>query len=506
MRELPEIVRNYVLRLAAEKCLAAYLRVDRESRLLSAGGELGRYGLEGLEAGTPVCERAYFLVGLLPAEPRPTVMPKIEVAPSVFADVHVFTDQEDACILLLDSTAEVAERTQIEQALRQAEDHLRQAERMEAVGRLAGGIAHDFNNLLTAIMGYGELIRGDADQDDLICERLGEIQKAADRGAVLVRQLLAFSRRQVVQPSILDLNEVIMDSVAMLKRIVGEDVHFEMRLEPRLGRIKADRSQMQQVVLNLAVNARDAMPRGGRLAIETSNLKLKGASQPGSDKVVLRVADNGIGMDDETRARIFEPFFTTKEKGSGTGLGLSTVYGIVTACGGEIRVSSRPGIGTEFEIHIPRSTEKPVLDQAAPAEKVGGSRSETVLLVEDDDMVHRLVSDLLTRLGYHLLEASSASEALKVSAGYAGRIDLLLTDVVMPHVSGTDLAKELRAERPGMKTLFMSGYSSENLVKASADLGAPLIQKPFTQSQLSKAIRAAIESGTAQGASAVSPS
>ncbi|MGE5647289.1 MAG: ATP-binding protein [Acidobacteriota bacterium] len=501
MNSVPDVVRDYLLRLMVVDCAAAYLCVDREGRLLRAGGELARYGLGPVEPGSNVIDAAYFLVGLLPPEPAPGVMPRLEVSPSVFADLHIFTAGEERWFVLLDCTPEVKERERIEEALRQAEDHLRQAERLESVGRLAGGIAHDFNNLLTAILGYGELILARMDEDDPLCESVVEIRKAAERGALLIRQLLAFSRRQAARTSAVDLNEVIREGFEMLKRVVGEDVRFELRLEEGLAPINADRSQIQQVVLNLAVNARDAMPHGGVLTVET-----RGEKDPsGAEMVVLRFADTGTGMDEDTRIRIFEPFFTTKEVGKGTGLGLSTVHGIVKQAGGTITVDTRPGEGTTFEIRLPRAAAA-----AAPArekpESAVRARGETILLVEDDELVHRLLRQLLARMEYRVLDSTSPLQALEIGEKHQGPIDLLLTDVVMPQMNGPELAQRLQAARPQMKTLFMSGYSSDAILQHNKlDPRAFFIGKPFTHEQLSKAIRAALDSGTARPASMTSP-
>ena len=278
MKRLPETVRSYLLQFTLEQHSAAYLCVDREGRVLRTGGDLESYGLSSLAPRDDVFQAAYFLVGILPLDAGPLMMPRLEVAPSKFADVHVFIVDEERWIVLLDASAEIAERIQIEQALREAEEHLRQGERMEALGRLAGGIAHDFNNLLTAILGYGQLLSDALGELDSRRTPVLEIRKAADRGALLVRQLLAFSRRQTTQTSVINLNDVIDDAMGMLTRIVGEDISFELSLDPRLAPIEADPSQIQQVVLNLAVNARDAMPRGGLLTIETRNMPPDGRS------------------------------------------------------------------------------------------------------------------------------------------------------------------------------------------------------------------------------------
>ncbi len=499
MKRLPEAVRNYLLQFTLEQRCAAYLCADREGRVLRTGGHLDNYDLSSVAPGDDILQAAYFLVGILPPEAGPLLLPRLEVAPSRFADVHVFIVDEEIWVVLLDASAEIAERTQIEQALREAEQRLRQAERMEALGRLAGGIAHDFNNLLTAILGYGQLMFDALGELDTRRAQVVEIRKAADRGAHLVRQLLAFSRRQPTRSSIININDVINDAMGMLTRVVGEDIRFELQLEPRLAPVEADPSQIQQVVLNLAVNARDAMPRGGLFTIETRNLAPKDDRPPGEpDYVLLRVSDTGTGMDEQTRAHIFEPFFTTKGPGQGTGLGLSTVFGIVTQCGGDISVTTAPGVGTTFDIRIPRSAAETAGIPAKRAEGIARAQGETVLLVEDDPVVHGLVRELVARLGYNVLDAGSADEALRVSERHRGLIHLLLTDVVMPDVSGIELAAQLRAKRPAMKTLFMSGYSSDVIQqRGPADVQAPLVEKPFTFEQLSRAIRETIDAGGA---------
>src|SRR5437773_1937293 len=353
---------------------------------------------------------------------------------------------------------DVTERVQLEQ-------QLRQAQKMEAVGRLAGGIAHDFNNILTAITGYADLLLEDLGATDPRRQDADEIHKAADRAAGLTRQLLAFSRQQVLQPTVLEVNKLVSDLEKMLRRLLGEDVELSTRLAPTTGRVKADPGQLEQAIMNLAVNARDAMPNGGKLTLETANVDL---DEPyaadhyparAGPFVMLAVSDTGIGMSDETQAHMFEPFFTTKEKGKGTGLGLATVYGIIKQSGGFIWVYSEVGHGTTFKLYLPRVQE--LAERASqpaqpPARAARGT--ETVLVVEDETPVRSVARQVLERHGYTVLEAPSAEAALDVATRYSGTIDLLLTDVVMPGLNGRELASRLADLRPDARVIFMSGY------------------------------------------------
>ncbi len=375
------------------------------------------------------------------------------------------------------------------------EEQLRQAQKMEAVGRLAGGVAHDFNNLLTAILGYAELLL-DSDPSPEVKRSTEEIRKAGERAAALTKQLLAFSRKQVLQPKILDLNEVLGEVDGMLRRTLGEDVTYEAERDPHLWRVQADPGQLQQVLLNLAVNARDAMPEGGVLRIATRNTSLRAANVPEipkmaeGDYVLLEVSDTGHGMDAETLSHAFEPFFTTKERGKGTGLGLSTVYGIVKQSGGYVRIESEPGKGTRVLVYLARvhgAADSP--SNVSPRSLPRGG-TETILLVEDEESVRRLASLLLERSGYRLLVASSAEEALDTSRGYAGQIDLLLTDVVLPGLNGRRLADLLSPERPAMKIIFASGYFDE---RGILEPGSDFIQKPFNPETLARTVRRALD-------------
>ncbi len=390
---------------------------------------------------------------------------------------------------------------------RELEDRLRQAQKMEAVGMLAGGVAHDFNNLLTIITGYSQLILNNLTPNDSNRHSAEQIMKAAERAAALTRQLLAFSRRQVLQPKVLELNKLVSSLSTMLRRLIGEDVDLRLELKHDLGRVSADPGQIEQVLMNLVVNARDAMPRGGVLTVETANVELDdnyAGRHVGVKKgpyVLLAVSDNGSGMDEATRARLFEPFFTTKSSGKGTGLGLSTVFGIVRQSGGSVEVYSEPGRGTSVKVYLPR------IDQPAPAENersepVVTRGTETILLVEDDDMVRHLVKETLEREGYRVIDAPGPLEARKLSDQYKSPIQLLITDVVMPKVNGRELADQLLSRRPDMKVLYMSGYT-DNAVLNSGILqkDVAFLQKPFTPARLSTKVREVLEGdGRTRGA------
>ncbi len=383
------------------------------------------------------------------------------------------------------------------------EQQLFQSQKMEAVGKLAGGVAHDFNNLMTSVIGNAELALMSLTQDDPLREDVAEIKKAGDRASALTRQLLAFSRRQVLQPMVLNLYTVLIDTEKMLRRIVGEDLEMATILEPDLGKINVDPGQMEQVVMNLVLNASDAMPGGGKLTIETANVDLdreytreKGAieMEPGP-YVMLAISDKGVGMDQETLSQIFDPFFTTKAKGKGTGLGLSTVYGIVKQSGGYIWAYSESGQGTTFKIYLPRvqGEEVSLQKEDIPQELLQGT--ETVLIVEDDKAVRNFSKKVLKRSGYKVLEAGDGEEALKVSRAHEDHIHLLLTDVVMPRMSGKVLADRLQALRPETKVLFMSGYT-DNAIIRHGTLGPDVnfMQKPFTPELLTQRVRRALDS------------
>jgi two-component system cell cycle sensor histidine kinase/response regulator CckA len=379
------------------------------------------------------------------------------------------------------------------------EEQVRQSQKMEAVGRLAAGVAHDFNNLLTVIGGHGVLLQEKLDEDSEFATDIDEIVKAADRAAQLTRQLLAFSRQQVLNAQVIDLNAVVRDVARMLRRLVGEHVAFTTKLGEPLGNVRADPGQIEQVIFNLAVNARDAMPRGGTLTLETSNVIL---GEPYVDShfgvrpgpyVVLAVSDTGTGMDPETQKSIFEPFFTTKPKGEGTGLGLSTVYGIVKQSGGNVWVYSEPGRGTTFKVYLP-AVNAPLESTATSPTTAAPRGSETILLVEDEDSLRRLARTVLESRGYRVLAASSGPEALELLASHTGSIDLLLTDAVMPGMSGRALLHRVREAYPGMRVLVMSGYSDDAITsQGELDPGTAFLQKPFVPNMLVRKVREVLE-------------
>ena len=388
---------------------------------------------------------------------------------------------------------------------KQLEDQLRQSQKMEAIGQLAGGVAHDFNNLLTAINGYSSLALQRVDDHNPIKSHLEEIRKAGERAANLTRQLLAFGRKQILQPLSLNLNDVVTDMNKMLKRLIGEDIDLASKLAPDLKRVKADPGQVEQVLVNLVVNARDAMPQGGSLTIETGNVEFDQAYsskhvgvEPGN-YVMLAVSDTGVGMDEETRARIFEPFFTTKAKGKGTGLGLSTVYGIIKQTGGNIWVYSEPGQGTTFKVYVPAMPADAKVAATGIKKEDIPTGSETVLLVEDEDVVRGLAVKILEAAGYKVLEARRGEEAIKLCSETSKPIDLLLTDVVMPEISGKEVADRLNELRPDLKVLYMSGYTDEAIVHHGVlDSSVQFIQKPFTPAALARKVREVLDVNGAQ--------
>ncbi len=387
---------------------------------------------------------------------------------------------------------DVTERTQLEH-------QLRQAQKMEAMGRLAGGVAHDFNNLLTVIGGYGQMVRDALEPKDPKQKDMDAILEASDRASALTRQLLTFSRRQMVEPRVLDLNRQVSRVSRMLSRVIGEDVELVTSLKADPARIKADPAQIEQVLMNVAVNARDAMPKGGKLTVETAAIDAATEAQaPGGLKagryVALSMIDTGAGMDAETQSHLFEPFFTTKSRGKGTGLGLSTVYGIVKQSGGEIVIDSELGRGTAVRIYFPLAEER------AKAEGGHGRRpstrpgTETVLVVEDDSEVRRLSVEMLTRQGYAVLAAASGAEAVRLWRRHAASIDLLLTDVVMPAMSGPELAAKLKAARPGLKVVYMSGYTDEILGQRGVSVSdGTFVHKPFTSDVLTRSVRSVLD-------------
>jgi two-component system, cell cycle sensor histidine kinase and response regulator CckA len=390
---------------------------------------------------------------------------------------------------------------------RQLQDQLRQAQKMEAVGMLAGGVAHDFNNLLTIITGYSQLILNNMPPNDPSRHSAEQIIKAGERAAALTRQLLAFSRREVQELKVLDLNQLVTGLSAMLRRLIGEDVDLRLALRPDLGRVNADPGQLEQVIMNLVVNARDAMPKGGALTIETANVDLDEDYagrhihvKPGP-YTMLAVNDTGSGMDAETQARVFEPFFTTKRSGQGTGLGLSTVFGIVKQSGGSVEVCSEPGRGTSIKVYLPRINQ-PISIESPGAGMKTRRGTETILLVEDEDMVRTLVRDALRREGYRVLDAAGPAEAQRIAESQTTPIDLLITDVVMPKLSGRELADYLSRRRPAMKVLYMSGYTDSAVVNSGIlRKDVAFLQKPFTPAALADKVREVLEEGRARHAS-----
>src|SRR5438552_4749431 len=435
---------------------------------------------------------------VLQGEPRPTIQFRILTRAGTYrvAEFSATAQLRDGRLTgILGIGRDVTERLGLEQ-------QLRQAQKMEAVGRLAGGIAHDFNNILTAITGHADLLLEDLGHHDPRRADVDEIRRSAERAAGLTRHLLAFSRQQVLQPKVVDLNALVLDMDKLLRRLIGEDVELATVLDPTLGRVTADPGQLEQVIVNLAVNARDAMPQGGKLTLETRNIDLDSSYtlehslvKPGP-YVQLTVSDSGIGMDEETQAHAFEPFFTTKPRGQGTGLGLAMVYGTVKQSGGFIWVYSEPGHGATFKIYLPR-VDAAVESTAPPAPVERPPRgSETVLLAEDEPAVRAIAQQALERQGYTVLAAPSGADALALAAQHGATIHLLLTDVVMPGMSGRDLADRLTAQRPGIRVLYSTGYTDNAIVRhGMLEPGLAYLQKPFRPDALVRKVRDVLDEG-----------
>jgi nitrogen-specific signal transduction histidine kinase/CheY-like chemotaxis protein len=394
---------------------------------------------------------------------------------------------------------DITERKRAEEEQAKLEGQLQQSQKMESVGRLAGGVAHDFNNMLGVILGHVELALEVVDSANPVFTDLREIQKAGRRSAELTNQLLAFARKQTVAPKVLDLNQTLAGMLKMLQRLIGEDIDLAWLPDTSLWSVKADPSQIDQILANLCVNARDAIADTGKVTIETGNKVFDEdycASHAGyvpGDYVRLAVSDDGCGMDKETQAHLFEPFFTTKPVGQGTGLGLATVYGIVKQNNGFLNVYSEPGHGTTFRIYLPRHADEAVAVEAGQ-EKSATRGSETILVVEDEPAILALTKTMLERLGYQVLVASSPGQAIQVAAEYTGQIHLLMTDVVMPEMNGRDLASQLSSTFPALKKLYMSGYTANVIAHHGVlDEGVIFIQKPFSKSDLARRIRAALD-------------
>ncbi len=388
---------------------------------------------------------------------------------------------------------------------RQLEEQLRQAQKMEAVGMLAGGIAHDFNNLITIINGYSQMVLGNLLANDENRSSVEQIMKAGERAAELTRQLLTFSRRQVARPKALDLNTVVASTAVMLRRLIGEHIELRIVEGPDLGKVHADPGQLEHVILNLAVNSRDAMPNGGTLILETQNVEMEEPCAGSNVKiapgryVMLAVTDTGTGMDEQTRSHLFEPFFTTKAQGHGTGLGLSTAYGIVKQSNGEIVIYSEPEQGTCVKIYFPAVAEAAVEDPGENIPEPVLSGTETILLVEDEEAVRKLVRRTLEQQGYKMVVAASGTEALELAQNHPGRIQLVITDVVMPQMGGQQLAGRLKALRPDIQVLYVSGYTESAVVSnGSLAKGDTFLQKPFTPLALMRCVRGLLDK--AQGA------
>jgi PAS domain S-box-containing protein len=411
-------------------------------------------------------------------------------------------DEEGAVTGLIGVGRDITDRKQAEEALRQREDEVRQLQKMEAVGRLAGGVAHDFNNLLMVIKGRAEILLRDLPEGDRARAAVAAIEQAADRATMLTRQLLTFGRKHILQRKVLELNTIVSETAGMLRRLITEAIALEIRLSEDIGRVRGDLTQLQQVIMNLALNARDAMPRGGCLTISTAGVDLdetfarrhEGVS-PGP-YVALEVRDTGIGMDDAVRSRMFEPFFSTKAPGKGTGLGLSTVFGIVKQHDGWISVDSAPGRGTAFKVYLPRVDEPAEVLETGTETTALARGSEMVLLVEDEDEVRKVTSEILRGAGYRVLEARHGKEALQIAEEHREAIDLLVADVIMPEMSGLELAARLCSVRRGLRVLYVSGYAADSGVREQVlNRRATFLQKPFAAGDLTRTVREMLQTG-----------
>jgi PAS domain S-box-containing protein len=448
---------------------------DEVARAVSADGEVVRTGQPRFEEGKPITDARTGAMRWFETRRVPLVL-------------------SDGTRQVLGIGTEITDRRLAQEALRVTEEQFRQAQKMEAVGQLAGGIAHDFNNLLTVILGYSDLALQQVGEDSEVAGDLEEIRKAGERAGGLTSQLLAFSRKQVLQPQLFDLNTVVLEVERMLRRVIAEDIRFEIAVDPALSLVKADPGQIHQVLMNLAINARDAMPRGGTLRITTANAvasvgehRMGGPPSP-QPCVALTVSDTGCGMSPEVKARIFEPFFTTKRPGKGTGLGLSMVYGVVVESGGRISVESECDRETTFTIHLPAAIDEaagPITGPVAHRQLMG---TETILLVEDEQPIRELVRKVLARYGYDVLEASDVTHALEIAEGYPAPIHLLLSDIVMPELSGPDMAQRIVRHRRKIRVLYMSGFSNR-LVVGALSAGVGVLEKPFSPERLLTRVR-----------------
>jgi len=495
-RELVDSARDLIFALSVDGTITALNPAFEKAVGWPRSEWVGRSFVDLMEADDVEKARALF-AGALRGDPLADAVLRFRSREGahVIAEVHASPRHRDGRVTGVHGIVRnITDRVRLE-------EQLRQAQKMEAVGRLAGGVAHDFNNLLTAIAGYSDLLLLDLAESDPRRSDVEEIKKQTERAAALTRQLLAFSRRQVVQPRVLDLNAVVRGAEKLLRRLIGEDIHLVTRLDPDLGAVRADAGQLEQVVMNLAVNARDAMRGGGTLAVETANVTITAsrrlpeqAPMPPGRYVELRVSDTGVGIDEGTRRHLFEPFFTTRDTGKGTGLGLATVYGIVKQSGGFVWVDSAVGEGSTFTVDLPFVDEPVQAAEAAPAGPADVRGTETVLLVEDESAVRAIARETLRARGFKVLEAQNGEEALRVAEGTPGAIDLLLTDVVMPGISGRTLADRLKAQRRGLRVLYMSGYTADALGHHGVlDAGISYLQKPFASDQLARKVREVLD-------------